>query len=251
MYRKQILFRLSVILGILGLAALVGCDPNGDSTDTFSEEEVIEMAAADLASEGGEMATLDDVSDSPPTVGTRTINTGREGNYVSWDRSYNLTIDSPSAGEYTIDGTVTGTADRPRIDSTFNSNTDLTATGWDGSGTFTVNGTVHRTGTIDYESLFRDATRSTESKVTYTYQDVVFNDDVNPPAAQGGTLRAEGSFVHEADRVLGTRKTEWSGTVVFEFAADGTATAHVEDSSASYAVNLYLGDADDDDLVTE
>lgn len=254
MYRKRILLRLPVILGVIGLAALAGCDLNGDSTETFSEEEVIEMMAADLSSEGGEMATLDDISNSPPQTGTRTIESSGTGEYVSWDRKYNLTITNPSAGEYTIDGTITGTANRPRIDSTFTSNTALTATGWDGAGTFTVNGTVSRNGTINYESLFRDATRATQRDVSYTYQDVVFNDDSDPdsdPTAQGGTLLAEGSFVHVADRVLGTRRIEWSGTIVFVFAPDGTATAHVEDSSASYTVNLYLGDADDDELVTE
>jgi len=115
-----------------------------------------------------------------------------------------------------------------------------------------VNGTVHRESDITYNSIVRNATRTTQGDVTYTYQDVVFNDDLVPesdPAAQGGTLRAQGSFVHEADRALGTRRIEWSGTVVFEFAPDGTVTAHVEDSSASYTVNL--GDVEDDDLVTE
>jgi hypothetical protein len=247
MYRKQIL-RLPVILGILGLATLVGCDLN-NSTETFSEEEVIEMAAADLASEGGEMATLDDISDSPPTTGTVNRTVTIDGTYVDWERTYDLTIASPSTGEYTIDGTVTGTANRPRIDSTFTSVTDLTATGWDGADTFTVNGTVSRNGTIDYESLFRDATRATQSDVTYTYENVVFNDDSLEPTAQGGTLRAEGSFIHEANRVFGKRRVEWSGTVVFEFAPDGTATAHVEGSSSSYTVNL--GDVSDDDLVDE
>jgi hypothetical protein len=246
MYRKQVLLGLPVILGILGLATLAGCDLNGDSTETFSEEEVIEMAAADLASEGGEMATLNDISDSPPTPGTVTKIVSWDGTYVDASRSYSLSITNPSAGEYTINGTVTGTADRPRIDSSFSSNTALTAAGWDGADTFTVNGTVSRSGTIEYESLVRDATRSTQSAVTYTYDNVVFNDDVNAPTAQGGTLIAEGSFVHEADRALGTRKIEWSGTVVFEF-ADGTVTAHVEDSSASYTVNL--GAENDDDLV--
>jgi len=250
MYRKRILLKLPVILGVLGLAALAGCDLDGNSTETFSEEEVIEMAAADLASEGGEMSTLDDISDSPPTVGTFTGNTSRDGTYVDWDRSYNLAIaEVPvDSDDYTINGTITGTANRPRIDSTFTSNTALTATDWDGTGTFTVNGTVHRESDITYNSIVRDATRTTQGDVTYTYQGVVFNDDSNPPAAQGGTLRAQGSFVHEADRALGTRRIEWSGTVVFEF-ADGTVTAHVEDSSASYTVNL--GDVDDDDLVTE
>ena len=245
MYRKQIFFRLSVILGILGLATLVGCDLNGNST--FSEEEVIEMMAADLASEGGEMSTLDDISNSPPTTGSFSGSVTREGTYVDWKRTYNLTITNPSPGGYTIIGDVEGWADRPRIDSTFSSNTDLTATGWDGTGTFTVNGTVSRNGTIDYESLFRDATRATQSDVTYTYQDVVFNDDSSDPTAIGGTLRAEGSFIHESDRGWGTRRIEWSGTVVFEFASDGTVTAHVEDSSSSYTVNL--GDVDDDELV--
>jgi hypothetical protein len=75
----------------------------------------------------------------------------------------------------------------------------------------------------------------------------VFNDDSLEPTAQGGTLRAQGSFVHVADRVLGTRRIEWSGTVVFVFAPDGTATAHVEGSNASYTVNL--GAENDDDLV--
>ena len=252
MYRKRILLKLPVILGVLGLAALAGCDLDGNSTETFSEEEVIEMAAADLASEGGEMSTLDDISNSPPTVGTFTGNTSRDGTYVDWDRSYNLTIANPSAGEYTIDGTVTGTADRPRIDSSFSSNTALTATGWDGTGTFTVNGTVHRESDITYNSIVRDATRTTQGDVTYTYQGVEFTDDSvaeSNPIAVGGTLIAQGSFVHESDRVLGTRQIEWSGTVVFEFAPDGTVTAHIEDSSASYTVNL--GDVDDDELVTE
>lgn len=255
MYRKRILLRLPVILGVIGLAALAGCDLNGDSTETFSEEEVIEMMAADLASEGGEMATLDDISNSPPAVGSLTIDTGRDGTYVDWARSYSLSIaEVPvDSDDYTINGTITGTANRPRIDSTFTSNTALTATGWDADGgTFTVNGTVSRSGTIDYESLFRDATRATQSDVTYTYQAVEFTDDSvaeSNPIAVGGTLIAEGSFVHEADRARGTRRIEWSGTVVFVFAADGTATAHVEDSSASYTVNL--GDVDDDDLVTE
>jgi hypothetical protein len=253
MYRKQSLLRLPVILGILGLATLAGCDLNGDSTETFSEEEVIEMAAADLASEGGEMATLDDISSSPPTTGTFALTTSRDGTYVDWERSYSLSIaEVPiDSDDYTIDGSVTGWADRPRIDSTFSSNTALTAAGWNGADTFTVNGTVSRSGTIDYESLVRDATRATQSEVTYTYENVVFNDDSNPPTAQGGTLRAQGSFVHVADRVLGTRRIEWSGTVVFVFAPDGTAMASVEGSNASYTVNLYLGDADDDDLVTE
>ena len=249
MYRKRVLLRLPVILGVIGLAALAGCDLNGDSTEVFSEEEVIEMMAADLSSEGGEMSTLDDISNSPPTVGEFSLTKSRDGTYVDWARSYNLTIANPFAGDYTINGTVTGTADRPRIDSSFSSNTALTATGWDGADTFTVNGTVSRSGTIDYDSLVRDATRSTQGDVSYTYQNVVFNDDSNPPAAQGGTLRAQGSFVHESDRVLGTRRIEWSGTVVFEFAPDGTVTAHIEDSSASYTVNL--GDVDDDELVTE
>jgi hypothetical protein len=246
MYRKQILFRLSVILGILGLATLVGCDLN-NSTETFSEEEVVEMMAADLASEGGEMSTLDDISNSPPETGSFSHTETRDETYVDWVRTYSLEITSSTAGEYTIDGTVTGSADRPRIDSTFTSNTDLTATGWNGTGTFTVNGTVSRNGTIDYESLFRDATGDTQSNVTYTYQDVVFNDKSSAPTAIGGTLIAEGSFIHEANRVFGKRLVEWSGTVVFEFASDGTVTAHVEDSSSSYTVNL--GDVDDDDLV--
>ena len=249
MYRKRILLRLPVILGVIGLAALAGCDLNGDSTETFSEEEVIEMMAADLSSEGGEMATLDDISNSPPTPGTFIHTTSAlDTTYVDWARSYSLEIAGDvSAGYYTINGTVTGTADRPRIDSSFTSVTALTATGWDGAGTFTVSGTVSRSGTIDYDSLFRDATRSTQRDVTYTYQDVVFNDDSNAPVAQGGTLIAEGSFVHEADRARGTRRIEWSGTVVFEF-ADGTVTAHVEDSSASYTVNL--GNVSTDELVT-
>jgi uncharacterized GH25 family protein len=124
--------------------------------------------------------------------------------------------------------------------------TDLTATDWDADDeTFTVNGTVSRNGTIDYESLFRDATRATQSDVTYTYQNVVFTDNSDPTAV-GGTLRAEGSFIHEANRVFGKRLVEWSGTVVFEF-AEGTVTAHVEDSSSSYTVNLGAGN--DDDLV--
>jgi hypothetical protein len=117
MYRKQIFFRLSVILGILGLATLVGCDLNGNST--FSEEEVIEMMAADLASEGGEMSTLDDISSSPPTLVEVSKTVDWDGTYVDAHRTYDLTIASPSAGDYTINGTVTGSADRPRIDSTF------------------------------------------------------------------------------------------------------------------------------------
>jgi len=246
MYRKQF-FRLSVILGILMLATLVGCDLNGNSTETFSEEEVIEMMAADLASEGGEMSTLDDISNSPPATGSFDRTLSWDGTYVKAQRTYDLTI-TGDADDYTIDGTVTGWADRPRIDSSFNSNTALTATDWDGNGTFTVNGTVSRKGTIDYESLFRDATRDTQSDVTYTYQDVEFT-DTSDPTVIGGIIIAEGSFVHEADRVLGTRRIEWSGTVVFEFAPEGTVTAHVEDSSASYTVNL--GDVDDDDLVNE
>ncbi|MGB4406429.1 MAG: hypothetical protein WBI82_06185 [Sphaerochaeta sp.] len=248
MYRKQIFFRLSVILGILGLATLVGCDLNS-STETYSEEEVIEMMAADLASEGGEMSTLDDISNSPPTTGSfsGSLDYG-DGTYVDAHRTYNLTITSPSSGDYTIEGTITGSADRPRIDSTFSSNTALTATDWYEDGTtFTVNGTVSRNGTIDYESLFRDATRATQSDVTYTYQNVVFNDESLAPTAIGGTLIAEGSFVYEADQILGTRRIEWSGTVVFEFASDGTVTAHVEDSSSSYTVNL--GTENDDELV--
>ena len=256
MYRKRILLRLPVILGVLGLAALAGCNLNGDSTETFSEEEVIEMMAADLASEGGEMSTLDDISNSPPTTGTVNKTVTIDGKYVDASRTYNLSIANPSAVEYTINGTITGTANRPRIDSTFTSVTDLTATDWDGLDTFTVNGTVSRSGTIDYESLVRDATRATQSDVTYTYQAVEFTDDSvaeSNPIAVGGTLRAQGSFVHESDRVLGTRRIEWSGTVVFEFASDGyggtVVTAHVEDSSASYTVNL--GTDNDDDLVTE
>ncbi|MXI85453.1 hypothetical protein [Sphaerochaeta halotolerans] len=249
MYRKQILFRLSVILGILGLATLVGCDLN-NSTETFSEEEVVEMMAADLASEGGEMSTLDDISDSPPeTESFNETTRALDGTYVDWERTYSLTIaEVPSdSDDYTIEGTVTGSADRPRIDSEFTSVTDLTATDWvvDGA-TFTVNGTVSRNGTIEYESLFREATRATQSNVTYTYQDVVFNDESSAPTAIGGTLIAEGSFIHEADRVQGTRQIEWSGTVVFEF-DEGTVTAHVEDSSSSYTVNLGAGN--DDDLV--
>lgn len=204
------------------------------------------MMAADLASEGGEMSTLDDISNSPPTPGPFSKSVTWDGTYVDWERTYDLEIANPFPGEYTIDGTITGSSDRPRIDSEFSSNTDLTATGWDEIGTFTVNGTVSRNGTIDYESLFRDATRATQSDVTYTYQDVVFTDESDPTAV-GGTLRAEGSFIHEADRGWGTRRVEWSGTVVFEFALDGTVTAHVEDSSSSYTVNL--GDVDDDDLV--
>jgi hypothetical protein len=251
MYR-QILLRLPVILGILGLATLFGCDLN-NSTETFSEEEVIEMAAADLASEGGEMSTLDDISHSPPPTGSFNETTrALDGTYVDWERTYDLEITNPSAGEYTIDGTITGWADRPRIDSEFSSNTDLIATGWDGTGTFIVNGTVSRNGTIDYESLFREATRATQSDVTYTYENVVFTDDTDPesaPTAVGGTLIAEGSFVYEAEQILGTRRIEWNGTVVFEFAPDGTATAHVEDSSSSYTVNLET--VDDDDLVDE
>jgi len=223
---------------------LVGCDLNS-STETYSEEEVVEMMAADLASEGGEMSTLDDISNSPPETGSFSHTETRDGTYVDWVRTYSLEITSSTAGEYTIDGTVTGSADRPRIDSEFSSNTDLTATGWNGTGTFTVNGTVSRNGTIDYESLFRDATRATQSDVTYTYQNVVFTDNSDPTAV-GGTLRAEGSFIHEANRVFGKRLVEWSGTVVFEF-DDGTVTAHVEDSSSFYTVNL--GNVDDDDLV--
>jgi hypothetical protein len=73
----------------------------------------------------------------------------------------------------------------------------------------------------------------------------VFTDNSDPTAV-GGTLRAEGSFIHEANRVFGKRLVEWSGTVVFEF-AEGTVTAHVEDSSSSYTVNLGAGN--DDDLV--
>jgi hypothetical protein len=205
MYRKQILFRLSVILGILGLATLVGCDLN-NSTETFSEEEVVEMMAADLASEGGEMSTLDDISNSPPETGSFSHTETRDETYVDWVRTYDLTIaEVPiDSDDYTIDGTITGSADRPRIDSEFSSNTDLTATGWNGTGTFTVNGTVSRNGTIDYESLFRDATRATQSDVTYTYQNVVFTDNSDPTAV-GGTLRAEGSFIHEANRVFGKR----------------------------------------------
>ncbi len=112
-----------------------------------------------------------------------------------------------------------------------------------------MNGTVHRTGTIDYVSLVRDATRATQADVTYTYQDVVFQDDEDPAdtPATGGTMVAEGSFIHEADRALGTRLIDWNGTVVFEFSSDGTTTAHVEGSSASYTVNL--GAESDDDLV--
>jgi hypothetical protein len=228
---------------------LVGCDLN-NSTETFSEEEVVEMMAADLASEGGEMSTLDDISNSPPTPGPFSKPVTWDGTYVDWERTYSLTIaEVPSdSDDYTIDGTVTGSADRPRIDSTFTSVTDLTATDWDADDeTFTVNGTVSRNGTIEYESLFRDATGDTQSNVTYTYQDVVFNDKSSAPTAIGGTLIAEGSFIHEANRVFGKRLVEWSGTVVFEFASDGTVTAHVEDSSSSYTVNL--GDVDDDDLV--
>jgi hypothetical protein len=249
MYPKRIFLRLSAFLIILGLAALAGCDLNGDSTETFSDEEVIEMMAADLASEGGELSTLNDISNSPPTPGTFTYDATWNGTYVSWERTYNLTIANPTTGVYTIDGTVTGSADRPRIDSSFTSDTDLTVTEWDGTGTLTVNGTVHRTGTIDYESLFREATRATEAEVTYTYQDVVFQDDTDPAdsPATGGTMVAEGSFVHEADRVLGTRRIEWSGTVVFEFHSNEITTAHVEDSSTYYTVNL--GTENDDDLV--
>jgi len=84
MYRKRILLRLPVILGVLGLAALAGCDLNGDSTETFSEEEVIEMMAADLASEGGETATLNDISSSPPKTGEFTYDATWNGTYVVW-----------------------------------------------------------------------------------------------------------------------------------------------------------------------
>jgi hypothetical protein len=249
MYRKRVFLRFPAFLVVLGLAILAGCDLNGDSTETFSDEEVIEMMAADLASEGGETATLNDISNSPPVTGAFTLTVSRDGTYVDWERHYNLTIANPTPGEYTIDGTVTGSADRPRIDSSFESATDLTVTEWDENGTLTVNGTVRRTGTINYESLVREATRATDADVIYTYQNVVFQDDSEPAdsPATGGTLRAEGSFVHEADRVLGTRRIEWSGTVVFEFSSDGTTTAHVEGSSASYTVNL--GAENDDDLV--
>lgn len=250
MYRKRVFFRFSAFLIVLGLVTLAGCDLNGDSTETFSDEEVIEMMAADLASEGGETATLNDISNSPPAIGSFTNPVTWNGTYVSGERHYDLTIaGDPATGEYTIDGEVTGQANRPRIDSSFTSDTDLTVTDWDGTGTITVNGTVHRTGTIDYESLVRDATRATQANVTYTYHDVVFQDDADPAdaPATGGTLRAEGSFVHEADRALGTRRIEWSGTVVFEFSSDGTTTAHVEGSSASYTINL--GAENDDDLV--
>ncbi len=135
MYPKRIFLRLSAFLIILGLAALAGCDLNGGSTETFSDEEVIEMMAADLASEGGEMSTLNDISNSPPETGTFSSTSQATSELTwQWHRTYNLTITQGStANEYTIDGTVTGRADRPRIDSSFTSETDLTVTEWDGT----------------------------------------------------------------------------------------------------------------------
>lgn len=245
--RRMLRRTIGVVSAALFLAA---CNVDPETTETFDDEEAVEMAAASLSpSSGGQTSTLDDPAGSPPATGSFTATVTRDFANLDSTRDYSLSISNPNDATYEIDGSISGSADRPRIDSTYESTIDLTVEGWDNSGLIIVNGTSSRQEQIDYDGIARSATRNTDANQSFVWNNVEFDENdvdgnVSTEAVPvGGTIVVEADYRSERANGVRSSTVEWSGTITFAFFADGTATASV--NGESYSINLAaVNDAD-------
>lgn len=203
------------------------------SRSTFTGEEAAEMTAAYLtAASGGTTSSLDDsvdpLSPGPPPTGALESEFARYRDslqhYTQSSRMYALTISSPAADSYQFRGTAIGAAERPRIDSHYTSDIDLTVTAWDGAGSSTANGTTVISVLLDYAAPGRSDTRDVEAELSCTWQNVTFSEaDLDGDTATdahptGGVISVEAEFEEQIpEGLLNTTIIEWDGTLTFDF----------------------------------
>lgn len=250
-----------LVLLASGCALLLGdgFDPAADSGGALTDQEAVELTAAEIASASGGSVlhaflmmsgTALTSVDGPGHVqitpqqtsepsssfleGNRDLSAAGEYDYVMvYEDSTGTEVDDVDATQIDATGTMGGTSERTNGTATFSSDVALLLTDInDGDDTATLDGEV------EYDTSNGTFVRASGSELsftgdnTHTWQQV----DVEAPTSRPDDYPEGGRIVVKASYRDGDGDTLWSGTVTFIF--DGNETARATVGGVGYEVNL-------------
>ncbi len=267
MYR--ISARASLRLGAMITAALVlgSC---AMTTEQIPDEEIAELVGSSLSSStNGDLAVLGTISESGVVMASvadprsTSVTVERTVTRAAGDLALNLTVTfynggftasdevgtAAEADRFTVEGTVTGSGERTRYDSSINSTIDweiVDSDGvlFDGQGTYTINGTSTQESSVEFTSFNATRSRSFTGNLSRSWNDVqviiTTENDVATAEPSGRSIAVSGSYTRSGDGTFRSGSGSWSGDATVEFGTDGTATVTV-DGQRSYTVDLANG----------
>ena len=259
--------RLRMISALAAVAVLGSC---AMMEEPIADEEVAELVGSSVSgSTNGELAVLGSISESDvvtPSVSdprSRSVSVEQTVTRAAGDLVLNLEVtfynggfaaadevsSSAEADRFSVEGSVTGSGERTRYDTSIDSTIDwqiVDSDGvlFDGQGTYTINGSSTQQSSVEFTSFNANRARTFEGDLSRTWSDVqaaiTTENDVATADPIGGTISVSGSYTRSGSGTFRSASGSWNGEATVDFDSDGTATVTV-DGQRSYEVDLADG----------